>query len=50
MKAIDRLRALYLADQKERHPNVPEYALPKYKRTPKDTNGLTASDYRLGEP
>jgi len=42
MKPIDRLKALHRAETMRTHPNIPDYAIPPYKRSDKDTNGLTA--------
>ena len=41
MKAKDRLNALYLEHQRNKHPNIPEYGRLKYARTDKTANGLT---------
>jgi len=42
MKGINRLKELHRDETKRTHPNVPDYAIPAYKRSDKDTNGLTA--------
>jgi hypothetical protein len=42
MKPIDRLKSLHRDETKRTHPNIPDYAIPAYKRSDKDTNGLTA--------
>jgi hypothetical protein len=39
--ALNHLRKLALEDEQRKHPNVPEYALPKPKYSDKTSNGLT---------
>ena len=41
MKAIEHLRALKLADTRDKYPSVPNIALPKIEYNEKSANGLT---------
>ena len=41
LNGIKQLKELYIQQQKQRHPNVPEYAIPQPKFTDSTANGLT---------